>query len=330
MDPFEETAGPTCPVHPGETAHGVCDRCGAYLCGVCTLGGAFRNCASCRRFTGEEAFPFDRRNFEFGGVMGVCWERFKAHWPMLCVAALIVFGVSLVFSAARQAVVMLFGFAIDESGMPLGVAGVLGVVTVASFVVEYAISWTMNLGLYRVCLDVLAGRPAEIPRLFSQFRKMGKVVLQGFAAILAVGIPFMLWILVGAGAVMVVDGTQMRIALGILVFAVGVVPFTYYVLPFFFMQLELAYNDAAGPIAAILHAGAVVRERRWITLGTVVLMMLLWVSGLLACCIGLVPAWAFAQLLASGVFLALRNGADVPAAPLDVPSPTAGTAWPAT
>ncbi len=286
------------------------------MCSLCDHDGAYATCEACRRYTGEDYFPLDRENFDFGRVLSLAWSRYSRQWPMLCVAIVILFGANICMAVVRQLVLLPFSFALEGDAAPMTSAIFLFVVLAGVLAVEVCVVWTISVGVFRVCLDVLMGRPASIPRQLGQFRKMGKVVLQGLAAMIAVGVPAVVWLVsVFAFASLGTDRAP-PVFLGALAFVGGLVPFTYYVLPFFFMQIELALGKHPGPVEAIINAAVVIRGKRWIALGTVAMVGLLAFVGMLFCCVGAIPTVAFGQLLASAVYLGLRTGSEV-SSPMD-------------
>jgi uncharacterized membrane protein len=88
----------------------------------------------------------------------------------------------------------------------------------------------------------------------------------------------------------------------------------YLVTGIVFMQAELAFNDDAGPIDAILYSWRIAHGRRWRIIGVGLLAGLIVVGSAMLCGIGLLFGMPFAMLLSGVLYLALRNGADVPLA----------------
>ena len=89
--------------------------------------------------------------------------------------------------------------------------------------------------------------------------------------------------------------------------------YVYVIAGIAFMQAELAFNDDAGPIDAIIYSWRIARGRRWRIIGVGLIAMLIWMSAML-CGIGLLFGAPFVLLLFAALYLALRNGADVPPA----------------
>lgn len=284
------------------------------MCAICDGDGAYQICEACRRYTGEGFFPLDRESFTFGAALGIAWSRFKRQWPMLCVAVVILLGIGFTLQSVKQVLFLPFAFLMEDGTSPVAVMVFLMALMGGLMVIEIGVTAVLNVGVLRVALDVLMGRPVSFSRLFGQYRKAGAVLLQALAAMLALGVPAFIWMF---GIVMVpvlsypaYEGYSL-ILVGALVFLVGLGPFTYWALPFFFMQTELALGKSTGPIESIRNAARVIRGRRWPALGAVVLLLVLSTLGVLLCCIGLIPALALGQLVLASVYLGLRNGSEV-------------------
>lgn len=89
--------------------------------------------------------------------------------------------------------------------------------------------------------------------------------------------------------------------------ALALVYLIYAGVPFAFVQLTLAHDPEARPTEIVRACFALVRGNRWNVIGVVWMEELLGLAGVLACCVGVLPALALAQLVHAGLFLALRN-----------------------
>jgi hypothetical protein len=90
--------------------------------------------------------------------------------------------------------------------------------------------------------------------------------------------------------------------------------YIYFITGIAFMQAELAYNDDAGPIDAILYSWRIARGKRWRIMGVGLLAGLIALGSAMLCGIGLLFGAPLATLLFCALYLALRDGADVPPA----------------
>jgi hypothetical protein len=168
----------------------------------------------------------------------------------------------------------------------------------------------------------LHGKPMSVGVLFSQLSKIWKYVLQSLAVMVGavlVVLPLVVIIfLMFVGPVdldtpmtEIVDDAGRPFAIAV---AVLLPVYIYFVTGIAFMQAELAFNDDAGPIDAVLYSWRIARGRRWRIIGVGLLAGLIALGSAMLCGIGLLFGAPLASLLFGALYLALRDGADVPPA----------------
>jgi hypothetical protein len=315
-----------CALHPEYVAGSTCGRCGSFMCGQCSEQGAQSLCPSCRERLGVDTdFPLWRDTWSFSALWDMCWGIFQREWLQLCAASLVVFGVGF----GVQMVVSVLAVAAQALG---DMAAYLAVSLIGG-VVQSAVQGVVTLGLIRLLFDVLAGRRMDLGVLFTQFHKAGRYLL-GLLIIFAVSMAVAVVTLVGLGLVVAIvalaavglSGGELPdmsdpvailgASTGALVglFVMGVVllvPLLYFTLPLVFWQHELAFNDRATAMDALRAGYTLARGQRLSMVGVLLVSVLLLVGGLLACCVGLIPAMAFSQLLLAGLYRALRKGSEL-------------------
>ena len=189
-------------------------------------------------------------------------------------------------------------------------------------VVQWVLSAVFTLGLWAMAVRGLHRQPMSVGVLFSQLSKIWKYVLQSFAV--ALGAVLILLPLLVIIFLMFVGPVDLDTPMSEIVDDAGV-PFavaSLVLLPFYvyiatgiaFMQAELAYNDDAGPIEAILYSWRIARGRRWRIIGVGLLAGLIVMGSAMLCGIGLLFGAPLSALLFGALYLALRQGADVPVA----------------
>lgn len=189
-------------------------------------------------------------------------------------------------------------------------------------VVQWVLSAIFTLGLWAMAVRGLHGQPMSVGVLFSQLSKIWKYVLQSFAV--ALGAVLILLPLLVIIFLMFVGPVDLDTPMSEIVDDAGI-PFavaSLVLLPFYvyiatgiaFMQAELAYNDDAGPIEAILYSWRIARGRRWRIIGIGLLAGLIVGGSAMLCGVGLLFGAPLATLLFGALYLALRQGADVPRA----------------
>ncbi|RKH70520.1 hypothetical protein [Corallococcus aberystwythensis] len=314
---FGRAMGASCALHPLREATGTCARCGNFTCDTCSDSGSSPRCPTCRERFGA-TFPLNRENWSFSKLWDVCWVAFQREWGMLSLAVLVLVGVSL----GAQLISSMFtaiGEALDS--------GVLAVVlTIVGVVAQQLVQGLVQLGLVRVCFDVLHGGRADVGRLFSQVHKAGPYALTMLLLFVIVFIPVALLIFLGilaaaglgleTGSVVGPDASPQERwdavapVLGVMgmAFLVLVWPITYLVLPLYLVQPELAYNDVPpSPLEVLRRSWAAARGQRLGMLGVSFAAGAVMVAGFIMCCVGFIPGMALAQLLTAGMYLSLRS-----------------------
>ncbi|RKH09213.1 hypothetical protein D7V97_17245 [Corallococcus sp. CA053C] len=321
---FGRGAGPTCALHPLRGATGTCARCGNFMCDTCSEGGTSSRCPTCRERSGL-TFPLHRDNWSVGALWNVCWAAFQREWGMLSLGALISIGVS----GGAQLMVNVglgIGAAVDSAALSVVLAGL-------GFLAQLVVQGLVQLGLLRVCFDVLHGGRADLGRLFSQMHKVIPYLLTlllitvivvvpliivgalGFLAVLGTGALSGLSANPSSSEVMNVLGSVLGV-LGLLL-VVMTVPLFYVLLPLYLIQPELTYAEVPpSPMELLRRCWALARGQRLAMVGVSLITIVLMLGGLIACCVGLIPAMALGQLLVAGMYLALRPRSDEDAGPL--------------
>ncbi|MGB5266130.1 MAG: hypothetical protein WBN30_06060 [Polyangiales bacterium] len=196
------------------------------------------------------------------------------------------------------------------------------IVQIALYLVQLVISGVFTLGLWAMAIRGLHGQRTTVGTLFSQLSKVGKYIVQTLAvflgaALVILPIVVIVW-LVFVGPVdletpmsEIMDDAGKPFALATLL----LLPlYVYIVTGIAFIQAELAFNDDAGPIEAIVYSWRIARGKRWPIIGVGLLSMLIFGGSAMFCGVGLLFGAPLATLLFAALYLGLRNGADVPPA----------------
>jgi hypothetical protein len=193
-------AGALCAIHAGRSAALVCSRCGSFMCDECSEGGAQVQCPKCRELTGGSAFPLRRDDFDFSRVWNLCWAEFQREWVMLSVCGLIFLGMifagSLIANVISSVVLKIAGISADGMGssQPLVSVGISVLISqVVATVVNIGVQGVALVGLYRVVMDVLLGRKADVGRMFSQLRKLPTYAVTQLIFFAVVTLPTLLY-----------------------------------------------------------------------------------------------------------------------------------------
>lgn len=248
------------------------------------------------------------------------WSRDLMTWVLaMLLYWLLGFGIPFALSFVWG---LISAFQQGSSDTSATFAAVNVIVQIVMYGVQLVLSAVFSLGIWAMVVRGLHEKPMSVGVLFSQLSKVWKYVLQSFAVILgvfAVVLPIAIVIfLMFVGPVdldtpmnEIVDdaGRPFGIAMTILL-PVYVYVFTGIA----FSQAELAFNDDAGPIEAILYSWRIARGKRWRIIGIGLLAALIAVGSAMLCGVGLLFGAPLAALLFGALYLALRDGADVPPA----------------
>ena len=297
------TEGARCAEHPELPAHAVCARCGNFMCATCSLQGQSSHCTSCRGRTGATSFQFSRERFSIGDLIGYAWERFKLHWLMLSLCSLVflavVYGIAFVGAFASTMIATVAASDPSRAGI------ISGTIQALMQIVQIGVQMWLQLGIIHVMLEVLQGRDVELGAMFTQVARMPAALGQ----ILLIYLGFILVFAPIVAAAYLIAGSDFEKAIpfALAASAVALIPLVYVMLGMAYAMVELVYNPAAGAISAIRTSFELVRGQRWSVLGTAIISGLVMIGGVFACCVGMIPAMAFATLIYCSLFLALRT-----------------------
>jgi hypothetical protein len=109
-----------------------------------------------------------------------------------------------------------------------------------------------------------------------------------------------------------VDNVSAVVLVAVVLGVVAVVALIYFGLPVYLLTAEIAYSDEPSPMQLLKNCYTLADGERWSIFGVGLVAGLVIIAGVLACCVGVFPALAMAQLLITGLYLSLRNGAQIP------------------
>jgi hypothetical protein len=318
-----------CPLHPEQVASRTCARCGNFMCGVCSEDGSLAMCPACRERSGmSAAFPLDRSNWNVGALLDYSWTTFQREWVMIVVGLLIVFGASMVGQVVST-VLTSIGEATESTAL-------IFLTLFAGMIASTVVQGLVATGYMRMLLDVLNGQPADLGKVFSQFHKVIPY-LTTTLLIFAIFIPIILLIFGSALVIAITTGllaggslspeaidamqpedfVRLFTTAGAAFFVTLSVAFVVYLavmtwlgLPMLLVQMELASDDKPTAMGVLRRCFAYARGQRLGMVGVSLLGTLIGFVGLLACCVGVIPAMGLFYLMLAGLYLSLRNGAD--------------------
>lgn len=267
-------------------------------------------------------FDIHRDNVTLTGLLAhasEAWSRDLASWVLAMILYLI--GMGVVFGA-QVAWGLVSGFQELSGDGSSAVAALDTVMDVFFQLLQTVVSGVFTLGFVAMAVRALNGKKANIGALFSQLSKVWKIVVQSIIVILGIALiilPIVVIILLMFVGPVTLDTPMNEItdkagrpfAIAGLIF----LPiYVYVLLGIVFAQSELAFNDDSGPISALVYSWRIARGRRLRIFGVGMVAALIMLGSAMLCGIGLLFGLPFATLLFVALYLALRNGADVPRA----------------
>ncbi len=268
----------------------------------------------------KPVFDIHRDNITLTGLLAhasEAWSRDLASWVLAMILYLIGMGVVV---GAQIAWGLVSGFQeLSGDGSP-AMAALDTVMDVFFQLLQTVVSGVFTLGFVAMAVRALNGKKANIGALFSQLSKVWKIVVQSIVVVLGIALIILpivvIIILMFVGPVTldtpmseITDKAGRPFAIAGLVF----LPiYVYILLGILFAQSELAFNDDSGPISAIVYSWRIARGRRLRIFSVGMVAALIMLGSAMLCGIGLLFGLPFATLLFVALYLALRNGADVP------------------
>ena len=315
-------AGALCPLHLERTASRTCTRCGNFMCDTCSEGGTQAMCPTCRERAGMgvHAFALTRDNWSVGALLEVCWEAFKREWLMITIGVFIVMAGAIAGSLVSQV--------LGAMGGLVGHWAITALFMLMGHTLSTVVQGLVTLGFLRMLFDVLAGQRADVGRIFSQFHKVVPYLLTTLL-VSALLIPFLLVVLgSGLGVAAITGGLSALgdmdwtaldestfgtlglsvVVMGVVAFGLFIFPGMWLMLPLMLVQPALARSENPTPMETLRRCFAYARGERLSLLGIVLLSGAIVLAGVLACCVGVIPASGFSQLIIAGLYLALSNG----------------------
>jgi len=267
----------------------------------------------------EPDFSLTRSDYNLSDLLSrasEAWSRDLGAWVLAMVLyVLIGVGIPMILGFFSGFIVGLQGSGATWSGVRMAVEG-------AAQIIQLVLGAIFTLGFWAMALRGLHGESARVGALFSQLSKIWKYILQslvlGLGLVLIIAPIILIIFLAFVGPVdratpmsEILESAGKPLAI---TFGVAAPLYIYALLGLAFAQVELAFNDDAGPIDAIIYSWRIARGKRWSILGVAIISVLILSGSLMLCGIGVLFGAPFATLLVGALYLALRQGADVPRA----------------
>lgn len=309
----------------------MCARCGNFMCAPCAANGTEAQCPACRQLN-PTGFPYDA-NADLGTLWGYVADRFQREAAMCIVAGLIFFafviGGGLVSNVITKVVNAIVGIKFDPANPLRNLSGFglnLAVSQVVSMGVNLVVQGIAMVGLYRVLMDVLVGKRADLARMFSQLEVLPHYVLLHLAMFFFITVPTFVYFGLVSLLGFKIIGTDLRelqqlrpeklfslelvgLMLAALVIYLLVV---VVVLPVSLFATPELIVGRCNAFEAVKRAWDLGEGQRLRAFGYSFIAGVLIFLGVLACCVGVLVALPVASMLVLALFLSLRQSSTLP------------------
>lgn len=300
MDP-QELSPPLavqCQFHAGQPFTGVCQRCGTYMCAVCSENGRHTQCAACRERTGVGTFPFTRNSYTFSALFDWGWNAYKKHWLTFALA-LFIAGIGI-FGFSILGTVLSIPFADD---MPAMMAIRFGLM-----VPQMLVQGVATIGLMRMSIKAVRGEPVQLSDVFSGYDRLGAWFVQAVTP--AVFFVPLVGVVGGLVYLASLASTGAAIGAGVILGVPAVAAMFYIGLGLAFANPEIAAQREVGAIAGLTNSWKMSKGHRGNVFLVALVVVALYGAGLMACFVGALFTLGIALCLFASLYVALRNGTD--------------------
>ena len=302
------------------------------MCASCAVNGAEQQCPTCRQLN-PVGFPWDA-TADVSALWSHATDGFQRELVMCIVAVLIYLAITIAGAFVANVIVKIvetiLGLEIDAAN-PLSnlryFAVNIGISQVVGQIVNLVTQGVALVGIYRVFMDVLVGKKADIARMFSQLELLPKYVVMHLILFVTVSLPtFIYFGIVGAMSLRLVNVDWDHLSsfrfekllkpefIGLL-FGSSVVYLVamFVVLPVLFFSTPELMIGQCTPVEAIRRAWGLGDGQRLRLFGYSFIAFVLYLAGAMCCGIGVIFTLPVAAMLMLSLFLALRQSSQLPA-----------------
>jgi hypothetical protein len=251
-------------------------------------------------------------NIRFDECLSKAWECFQRNWGICIVGTLILFAISAVVQIPMQfAQTMLERFMGHGSSTQIWMMIGMGVVFLFFYALATGVSTILSAGFMYFFIESLRTGKSNIDNLFAGFRQSSwvQILLAMLVWILAV---FVIMAVLVTPAVFLT--ASMKSSVPVIVAAVlAMIPLVYLAVPLGFV-FPLIVDKKLGFWQAITTAVKTVHRQWFPTLGLMILVGLIGMAGMLACCIGMLATMPLGYLIWCQGYRQLFGDGDLPGA----------------
>lgn len=240
------------------------------------------------------------------------WECFQRNWGICVVATLILFAISAVVQIPMQfAQTVLERFMGHGASVEIWMMIGMGVVFLFFYALATGVSTILSAGFMYFFIESLRTGKSNIDNLFAGFRQSSwvQLLLAMVAWILAIFV--VVFVLLAPGIFLT---TTMKSSVPVIVAGVlALIPLIYFSVPLGFV-FPLIVDKKLGFWQAILTAVKTVHSQWFQVLGLLILVGLIAMAGMLACCVGMLATMPLGYLVWCQGYRQLFGDGDLPGA----------------
>ena len=231
----------------------------------------------------------------FDECLTKAWECFQRNWGLCVVATLILFAVSAVVQIPMQiAQTMLERFMGHGSSVQIWMMIAMGVVFLFFYALATGVSTVLSSGFMYFFIESLRTGKSNIDNVFAGFRKSNWIQLLLAMLVWILAVFLILAVLLGPGIFLtaVMKSSVPVIVAGVL----AIIPVIYFSVAIGFV-FPLIVDKKVGFWQAITTSVKTVHRQWFQVLGLMILVGLIAMAGMLACCVGMLATMPLGYLV---------------------------------
>lgn len=249
-------------------------------------------------------------NIRFDECLSKAWECFQRNWGLCIVGTLILFAISAVVQIPMQFAQSVFqSFTGHGSSAQIWMMIGMGVVFLFFYALATGVSTILSAGFMYFFIESLRTGKSNIDNLFAGFRASSWIQLLLAMVVWILAVFIIVTVLVAPGIFLT---TTTKSSVPVIVAGVlAIIPLIYLAVPLGFV-FPLIVDKKIGFWQAITTAIRTVHRQWFQVLGLMILVGLIAMAGMLACCIGMLATMPLGYLIWCQGYRQLFGDGDLP------------------
>ena len=232
---------------------------------------------------------------DFNECFSAAWECFQVNWLMCVLATLIFYAISVVVQIPMQFAQVVFESFTRHGGSPqIWLLIAMGVVFLFFSLVATGVSSILSAGFLFFFIEALRTGKANVEHVFAGFRRSNWVQLLLAMGVWIAAVFVLVFVILTPGIILT---AVMKSSVPVVISAVLVFIPIMYLAPAISLVFPLIVDKHLGFREAITTSLKTVHRQWFQTFGLLILVALITMIGLFACCIGILASLPFAYLI---------------------------------